>query len=38
MGPYEILRRYFLEHERQMIPIEVHGDAVSGHYAGKYTT
>lgn len=37
MGLDEILHRYVLEHERQIIPVEAHGGTTSGHYARKVT-
>jgi len=37
LGPYEILRRYVLEHERSMILAEAHEGLVLGHYGGKET-
>ena len=38
LGPYEILRRYVLEHERRRILEEAHVGIAEGHYAGKDTT
>ena len=35
MGPYEILRRYVLEHERPMIFNEVHAGVAGVHFSGK---
>ena len=37
LGPYEILRRYVLEHERTMILDEAHASIAGGHYSGKPT-
>ena len=37
MGPYEILHRYALEHERRRILKEAHVGVARGHYAGKPT-
>ena len=35
LGQDEILRKYVLEHERQIILTEAHNGTTSGHYAGK---
>ena len=37
MGTYEILRHYFLEHERPMVLNEAYGGVKGDHYAGKET-
>jgi len=35
MGPNEISRRCFLEHEISMILVEAHEGVTGGHYVGK---
>ena len=37
LGLDEILRRYILDHERQVILVEAHADIVGVHYSGKST-
>ena len=37
LGPDEILRRYFLTHERPLILQEAHAGITGGHYLGKPT-
>jgi hypothetical protein len=37
LGEDNILRRFFMEHERPIILAEAHEGIVIGHYARKYT-